>query len=187
MAKKISVISKPKYVVLDACIIQHHGNNTGLAAGIENSLNQALQEGYELSLSEYTMFELINGTIPDKEIERLSAINGLKMFHVRKKVFTVAARLKHFYELSGVTEGQISIGDRIVAATSMLLPGSLIYTANGADFPRPYFSEVRKSPISYKKANGNDAVMYDYFLAPDYSAITSAFYDWKSHKSKKPK
>lgn len=167
----------PKFVLIDACIVQHYANQD-LANGIASSLGEAIDAGYQLATSEYTVFELLDGGFPKKEEERMEAIAGLKQFYVRKKVIRIAARLKCFYEQYHINEKQVSIGDRMLAATSILVPNSLIYTANGADFPQPFFSVVRKTPIQYKKANGNDAVLFDYFLQPDYVAIKAAYEEW---------
>ena len=87
---------KKTYVIIDTCIIQHLANQE-LANGIIQELEEALSVGYELALSEYTLFETVDGATPEKEEERLEAMMGVKSFYVRKRVFRVAARLHSFY------------------------------------------------------------------------------------------
>ncbi len=134
-------IKKDKhYVILDTCIIQHLGDKE-LAECIINDLKEAATAGYDIAISDFTFFELLNGATVEKEQERINALAGISRYYVKKDILIAAAHLGCLYQQDGT---DADTGDKIIGATSLIF-NSIIYTTNGRDFPRPFFNEVAKS------------------------------------------
>lgn len=166
--------SRVRYVFIDACIVQH-ADNDGIARGIGSDLTHAFEAGFQPATSDFTLFELIDGGTPNIEENRVKAIKGFRRFRVQDRVIRLSARMLCFYREHGLTD--ISKGDRILAATCVLNPHSVLYTTNIRDFPEPFFSVVGKQQIVYLTKRG-EAAIYSYFLAPDYRAITHSYKSW---------
>ncbi len=178
-------LERPKYIIIDTCIIQH-ANNPGLADGIGYDLQEAYASGYTPAISHFTYFELLDGAFPDIELARTRVISGLRRFRFQERIIRLAARLACFYRNEGIADDRIKklMKDRIIGATCVLSPNSILYTANANDFPQPFFEVFAKRPHIYRQGQqSNDRVMYTYFIRPDYNAITVAYKQWNALKT----
>lgn len=165
-----SKIVKPsRYILLDSCIFSHLGN-ASLRPQIINLLSDALKKGYGLSLSIYTLLELIDTATVKNEAEAMSAVNGLKRFKINQTILVAAGHFGCLYADDGIDK-QPEKGDKIIAATS-LLKNAIIFTTNGRDFPRPFFKTLSKPILKYTK-NDRDVYLVSYFLEPEIEVIAS--------------
>lgn len=171
MTKNQIVKSPPTlYVIIDTNIFQHYAHKD-LADQIISNLQEALTAGYQLALSDITFYEVIDGASPEKEAERLGAIGKIKRFPVNKSVLIAAGHMGKLYK-DDQCEGA-NTGDKIIAATSVLT-GSMIYTTNARDFPRPFFNEVASRILTYEEKR-TQKVIKATFLKPDGAFISKSF------------
>jgi len=171
--KKNTKPGNKSYVIIDSNIFQYL-NNPEASKEINKELTIALRAGYHPSLSDISFFELINGASPQNEKKRIKVMRKMKRFYVKKKVLIAAAHLGCLYkDEDGVGNKCGDIGDMIIAGTS-LLTNSIIYTANGRDFPRPFFNEIYKGLIHYKKKD-TSIFLPTYFLKPDITLIVQRY------------
>lgn len=81
-----------------------------------------------------------------------------------------AALLDSIYRVDNVNFTAISVGDIIIAATSVILTQAglkaIILTANGRDFPRPFLKEVYTKRLYYRS---NEILVY--LLEPNLTII----------------
>lgn len=158
-----------QYVIIDTCIIQYF-NDPELSECILNDLREAVKVGYNLAISDFTFFELLNEATIEKENERMSALNSLSRAYVRRDTLIAAAHLGCLYKDDGATS---DIGDKIIGATA-LLTNSIIYTANVRDYPLPFYTPLLKRYlIRYKK--GYETTIPSYFLKPDVDYISRKY------------
>lgn len=166
--------TKPlRYIVLDTNIFQHLGNDS-LAIEIIKVLKEAKEKNYGLALSQYSILELVDTANIDIEKRRLNVISGFKHFKVKQDILIVAGHLGCLYKDDGLTEKQQpERGDKIIGATA-INHNCLIYTTNAKDFPPPYFKEIGRHWLTYKK-NGADVAIVGYFMEPDILAIVRRY------------
>jgi len=160
------LVKKDKqYVIVDTCIIQHLGN-AELAEKIFDDLRNVSKLGYDLAISDFTYFELLDGASAKIEEERIDALSGFSRYFVSKKILITAAHLGCLFKYDKVSS---DIGDKIIGATTLLY-NAIVYTTNGRDFPRPFFKELSKSFLKYSK-NRAEITLPVYFLRPDLEYI----------------
>jgi len=156
------------YVILDSNIIQYF-NNELLASKILGILRDAIGDSYSLAISDFTFFELLNGSTIKKEQEMVIHLNGITRFYVKKTVLVAAAHLGCLYKEDGMDPGNIDIGDLIIGA-SAVLSGSYVFTANIRDFPVPFFKVELNKLIEYE-VKGAQKFLNVAFLKPDVEVI----------------
>lgn len=159
-----------RYVILDSNIIQHFSNHS-LGQVILDHLKEAVTSGYLLAISDYTFFELIDTASVEKERERVSEMNGLTRFYVKKSVLIGAAHLGCLYDKEGLKINDI--GDKIIGATA-IMSNSIIYTTNSKHFPRPFFNELSTKMLTYDKGGVPETIMA-YYLIPNFVYINSQY------------
>lgn len=157
-----------RYILLDSDIFNHLGNSD-LYPQIIYLLRDALEKGYGLSMSIFTLLELIDTASVENEVKAMAAIQGVKRFKINQSILLTAGHLGCMYKEDGVTK-EPEKGDKIIAATS-LLNNTVIFTTNGRDYPRPFFKELSKPILKYKKSDGRDVCLISYFLEPDLEII----------------
>ncbi len=130
--------------------------------------------GFGLAISKVSIVELLSG-IP--RINENGAIDKLNMFinyEIDHNVVIVTAQISTVYKNDKQVEtGPIDIADRIIASTA-ILTGSLVMTADVNHFPRPYFVEKNEKIFSYKEKN-NTKIRVIQLLQPNSSLIYNAF------------
>lgn len=155
-------------IIIDSCIIQYFGDKN-IGPGILSCLQMALNTGYNLCISEATIFEMLDGADLKTEKDRIDTLKVFSSFPITSDRLIAAAQLGTLYKYENIPEQQISAGDKIIAATAMLT-SSLILTANGRDFPLPFFQTITSVDINYKKGKSQHCITA-YFLAPNVKTI----------------
>ncbi len=159
-------------ILLDSCVIQYIADKR-IRNGLVPYLTDILKRNHTLALSEITVYELLQGAPITKEAELIDWIKVFKHYVVDLNVLVAAARLRTFYDMNKLPQAQISDGDKIIAATSTLT-GSLVLTANGNDFPRPFFIEVEQRQVYYSSKNIQKMITLQ-LLAPNHVVLTNFF------------
>ena len=162
--------SPQRYILIDTTIFQHLGNKE-LASQIIFLLRDALKKGYGVSMSIYSLLELIDTSTIENEINAINATNGIKRFQINQTVLITAGHLGCLYKDDGLDK-QPEKGDKVIAATS-LLNNTVIFTTNGRDFPRPFFKTITKPMLKYTKQDGREVCLISYFLEPDIELIST--------------
>lgn len=159
-------------VLVDTCIIQYAADDR-MGDEVTEYLKEILERGQRLALCEMTIYELIAGASITKEAQLLKWLTVFKRYQVDLNVFIAAARLKTLYDMQKLPQTQISDGDKMIAATSVLT-GSFILTANGNDFPRPCFKEIEQKHIFYIHKNIQRMIPIQ-LLSPDNDTLNYFF------------
>ncbi|MBI5619884.1 hypothetical protein HY950_02905 [Candidatus Gottesmanbacteria bacterium] len=159
-------------ILLDTCVIQsfadkHRGQQ------YSTYLSQLVSQTYALAISEISLYELIQGVSVSKEQQLLQTLEGVKRYTIDQNVLIAAARMRTLCNMENIAREQISDGDRIIAATSVLT-GSFILTENLNDFPRPFFVEMERKNIIYDYKNVQRMIPV-YLLTPDLLIINFRF------------
>lgn len=160
--------SKPavsRFVVLDTNFyIRLLGKNKSQVERYTNLLEELVKSGYDVAVSDFVRFELIQGATVDHEREIITKyLADLPKLPVDQRTLHLAANLVPFYkDVAGV---EIDAGDRIIAS-SVVMANALILTENCRDFPEPFFKEIKRWRIEYDK-NGLPACSYVYLKEPD--------------------
>lgn len=159
-----------RYILLDSDIFNHLGN-ADLFPQIIYLLRDALAKGYGISMSLYTLLELIDTASIENEVKAVIATQGVKRFKINQTILITAGHLGCMYKEDNVTK-EPDKGDKIIAATAVL-NNSVIFTTNGRDYPRPFFREISKPVLKYKKSDGREVCLISYFLEPDFDIIST--------------
>lgn len=159
-----------RYVLLDTNIFEHLGNEE-LRTQITFLLNDVVSKGYGISMSQYSLLELLDTATVENEQMALSRIKGLKQFQIKQSVLITSGHLGSLYKEDGLDNNkQPERGDKIIAGTSFLY-NTIVFTTNGRDFPRPFFKEISKPILKYTKSDGREVYIISYFLEPDLDVI----------------
>src|SRR5207248_1373371 len=153
----------------DANVIQFAGSSLKpRAEGVINCLKTLQEtEGYQLTISEYTMFENLRGLSGERWKKALEAILKYERKVVSDEVLFLASLLSTLYNDEGYKT--IDSGDIILTATAMLIGGSVI-TANHKDFPPPFLHTEKSLSIAY--VNGHFTQHLDLAIyKPNYELV----------------
>lgn len=172
-----------RYLILDTNIVSRsvslNESRGSLGAQIVEHLRDLLgrSPGWEIAISEISIFELSNFKDPAREVEHSNAVNELHTFAINSEVLRAAARLNNFYQEAeiGVGEQEIEIPDLLIAGTAALT-GSSIYTTNMRDYPAPFFAEqtnLRK--IFQYSAKRSTACLATYIMVPQTEIIQTYY------------
>ena len=173
-----------KYILLDTCILRYLSseNNNDLAQKVANYLIELRDRGFTLAISDISIYELLEGVSQKREAKLLEVLNIFDNFLVERRDLIAGAELHDLYRIQSKTNksgspnevkpGNIETVDKIIAATSIFAVAPIL-TADGNDFPRPFFfeHEVRKIEFLDK---GKLKVLVLYLLNPEYDVITKA-------------
>jgi predicted nucleic acid-binding protein len=165
-----TVPNKP-IILLDSNII-HYSTSKNISPEILKFLVEK-EKLADLAVSEYSRFELIRGVKKTRENELMDMFNVFKIYPISTEVTFAAARLETLYRMEEIPCNGISDGDKFIAATAILL-NSAIMTANGRDFPWPFFTEIERIPIVYKEKDISKTVLISTF-APDLDLVLRKF------------
>lgn len=165
-------VSKKKYLILDTNILQLIGSKpTERSLKVVDYIVEIAKQGYERAISDITAYEALQRCSKTKEKEVLKQMDVFTQLEVSKKVLVTTAWLADLYRGEKVPDSQISDCDKIIASTA-ILTGSFILTANGNDFPRPFFSEKEKRLIQYRD-KARDLLNVIYLLEPDLDVFNN--------------
>lgn len=163
-------------VILDTCILQYIGNNK-ILGGMLAYLLDLVKRGFGLAISEISYFELLSGATIKQEKNAVDLLDKFTRYLVDLRVLVAASQLSTLYFHQCRSEERsvqdISLQDKVIASTA-ILTGSLILTANINDFPRPFFQEAEEKPIFYKHRNKMQMLVLQ-LLRPNQVVIQQRF------------
>ena len=156
-------------------IYQAHVGNDKLGADsqIIALLDDALKKQYGLSISTFTLLELINTSTIENEVKSVNATSALKHFEVTQEVLIAAGHLGCMYKddgMDGNKQKPPDVGDKIIAA-SAVMHDAVIFTINGRDFPQPFFNIIAKPILIHTQPDGREVHTPSYFIEPDLDYI----------------
>ncbi|MEK9201313.1 MAG: PIN domain-containing protein [Patescibacteria group bacterium] len=160
------------YLLIDTCVIQYVATKD-VDLAVNEYLLEIKSRGFDFVISDISTYESLQGVSAQKENELLSLLNSLDRYPIDANTLIAAAQIKTLYDLEKVPQNQISDGDKIIAATS-ILTGAPIVTSDLNDFPRPYFVELERKNIIYKHKNV-DRMIPIYILSPNIDVVNHRF------------
>jgi predicted nucleic acid-binding protein len=175
------VAKTDKVVILDTNILDY-GTKKDLSADVAKLLEDLVSEGYKLTISAYELFEAYRGLNRDRIPSMNKLVAPFTPLEVDANTFRIAAALYTCYKSHSATRDSkhndkprnADDGDIVIAATSLHY-NALVLTANGNDFPRPFFSEVGKSHTLKRKTN--KAQIRVHLLQPEISVFNESLKD----------
>jgi predicted nucleic acid-binding protein len=175
MPTTVSKTSKPsRYIILDTNIFEHL-DNIELNPQIASLLKDSISKGYGISMSQYSILELLDTASVENELKAMNTITGLRQFKVNQSVLIAAGHLGCLYKEDGLDNNkQPERGDKVIAATS-LINNTILFTTNGRDFPIPFFREISRPVLKYHKPDGREIYIVSYFLEPDIDIIQNKY------------
>lgn len=161
-----------KTLILDTNVI-HNAVSKRLQAQTVELLNIITKDYPKLTISEYTVFEIYRGLGKEKIPKVRELVNGFDALGVDSSIIKIAAALYSCYQNYPSTKSKkYEDGDVIIGATSLRY-NTPILTANGNDFPRPFFTEVSSHKL--KRAGRADIVVQ--ILQPDIKVFNDTVKD----------
>lgn len=161
-----------KILLFDTNILQHLNKEKGdLAIQVLNYINQLTAQNYKSAISDFSIFELLDGC-PTLKLEKqlISTLDSFERYELSEEVFLIAAWISTLYRTEKAEYAHIEDGDKLIAATSFLIQGSIL-TANSRDYPRPFFLEDTMNHIFYSEGH-NKNVLSVFVLKPNIDLIT---------------
>lgn len=163
-------------IILDTNILQYTGNKK-FSVELILYLADLARRGFGFAISDVTYYELLSGTTVKQEQQSIELLDKFNRYFVEITVLIAASRLSTLYyhqcKLEGRTSHDISFEDKIIASTA-ILTGSLILTANINDFPRPFFQEAEEKAIFYRDRNITKMLILQ-LLRPNQTIILQRF------------
>lgn len=171
-----------KYILLDTCSLRYLSseNNEDLAQKVANYLIELNVRGFTLAISEISIYELLEGVTQKREVNLLNVLSIFDYFFVERRDLIAGAELHDLYrdqskinkagKLLEGKPGNIEMADKIIAATCIFSMAPIL-TADGNDFPRPFFFEHEIKKIEFLD-KGKTKVVVLYLLNPEYDVIT---------------
>lgn len=162
-------------ILLDTCIVRNlFSKEKLLREKTEQFLDELRKSENKLYVSEYTSYELLRGIDSSKKSKAEEIIAGFDMVPTSKNRLDRATRLYTALHENPATKSSLaSISDIDIFIGSLIFNDQkpLLLTADYNDFPSPFFDEVYKQDIQYKKAKGAQCCMYYYFLEANLVAL----------------
>lgn len=160
-------------IILDTCIVRYISNKF-IGLNLITYLAELLSRGFDLSVSEVTIYELLSGCTVKQEKEGVAALSLFKTFQISTNVLIAASQLSTLYHCEKIiADDGISMQDKIIASTA-ILTGSLILSADVNDFPRPFFHEGEEKPIYYRRKDKAEMLIIQ-ILRPNHLVIQKRF------------
>lgn len=163
-------------VIVDTNILQY-GVSRSLKLEVEDLLNQVRMHRPNLRISSFTKFEVYRGLNKPKIEPTRKLVRSFKPISVDDDTFRIAAVLYSCYQNHTATKSknkQADDGDIVIAATA-IRHNTPILTANGNDFPRPFFQECSPRLTLTKPDKGEIVVQ---LLAPDIRVFNMAMREY---------
>lgn len=159
-------------IILDTNILQYLSNRY-----IKNELNSYLLDlvarGFGLAISDISIVELLQDSTSEQEKIGLEILNLFNRYQLNESFLLGAAQFSTLYKSDRVRNDAISLADKIIASSSVL-SGSLVLTADVNDYPRPFFWEAEEKQIIYRKNNKTNILIVQ-LLRPNMEYINQKF------------
>lgn len=164
--------SDTAHIVLDTNILQY-GTHKELGDEMAMVLEHLSARKLECVLSSYSKFEIYRGLDRPKIPKIRAFVNTLLTRDVDDFTFRLAAALYSCYQYYPATKGKkYDDGDMIIGATAFYRDFSVL-TANGNDFPRPFFEE--QETYSLKRLRKSEIVVQ--LLRPNHQHLNRIIQD----------
>jgi len=159
-------------IILDTCILQYFSDRY-ISVGLKTYLINLIGKGFGLAISDISVLELLQGANASQETEGLNVLKLFNRYNLQERILVAAAQLSTLYSQDKIYNDGISMADRIIAST-VILTGSLVLTADINDYPRPFFDEAEEKLITYRKKNKSNMIAVQ-LLRPDVIYINQRF------------
>jgi predicted nucleic acid-binding protein len=136
-------VAKIDKIILDTNILQY-GVSRDLNAAVADILKKLSDQKYGLVISDFTVFEVYRGLNKQKIPITRELVSSITSLEVDNATFRIAAVLYSCYQNHDATKAKNKSdddGDVVIAANSIRYNAAIL-TANGNDYPRPFFLEV---------------------------------------------
>ncbi len=154
-----------------------YGLNPDYAADVAHVFSDLEVMGYKSTISAYTTYEIYRGLARSKVATTKNLISQFeKPIELDLQALKIAAALTTCYRTHSATKDmadRYKEGDVILAATA-IYTGMHILTANGNDFPRPFFVERQSMDIKNSKKPVSINLQ---ILAPDVRCFNNTVKD----------
>ncbi len=160
--------------VLDTNILQYLQKSV-FSTDLADFITRFRERDSKPKISDISLCELLSGCNHNQEVASLKILNQFERYSIDEDILTVAAKLQNIYRLLGVEPDQVSLADRIIAATSIVM-GADILTANVNDFPRPVFKEKHEELFLYRKGY-KTCLQVVQILSPNWELVESYLTD----------
>lgn len=163
------------YIILDTCVIQaassknHHKSEAAL------QYLKRFNNSSQLAISEISVFENLQGLWGKRADKALQKLKQFEWKEVNGTVLILASQLGGLYNQSGSGLANIQTGDKLIAATAILLQG-FVLTINPRDFPAPFFYQQEWEPLTYQNSHYSQTLDL-YVLAPNFALINRVITD----------
>lgn len=161
-----------KYFLLDSCIIEYLFNED-LNSIVDEQLIKWSDDIFKPAISDITYAELIDGVIKDKEDRLVKLLDKFYNIAVTQRVLKGSGKMGCVYKEKDNQFSNISLGDKIIAATSVI-HNIIIVTANIKDFPYPFFESIASESLVYFHKTKKRMISIA-LLKPNYEYINYAF------------
>lgn len=138
-------------IILDTCLLQYLSDQK-ISKELVDYLMELQGANFDLAISNISICELLSGTTKRQEADGIGILSLFKKYQVDDNVLLATSQLSTLYGREKIPGQDISIADKIIAATAVLT-GSLILTADIHDFPRPFFKEAAEKLFYYSIRN----------------------------------
>lgn len=160
------------YYLLDSCMIEYLLNES-INPPLVVQLRTWADSAFNFAISQITYAEIIDGARLNKESKIIDLLDKFNSFPIDKRVLMGCGKLGSVYASYSSSLKDVSPGDKIIAATSIINKIPLI-TANLSDFPAPFFRIITDANIIYKK-NNKQIMIYIGVLFPNYQYLQHVF------------
>jgi len=154
-------------LIVDTNILQYAAREE-YANGAARLFQTLLDRKLEAYISGYTAFEVYRGIASKKIPVTRAIVDQFTAALPDILTYKVAAILTTCYNTHEATKSyasRISDGDVVIAASAIRDQAGVL-TANGNDFPRPFFTEVESFQLENSKTG---AIIIAHLLEPDLS------------------
>lgn len=159
-------------IILDTCILQYTGDKK-IIAELLPYLLELTKRGFGLAISDISIQELLTNATLRQEKQGITLLSQFRRYQLEPNILIGAAQLSTLYSKEKVPSQNISIPDKIIASTA-ILTGSVVMTADVNDFPRPFFSEAEEKLFFYKHKNKRSMHVI-HLLRPSMEVINQRF------------
>ncbi|MBI2590823.1 MAG: type II toxin-antitoxin system VapC family toxin [Candidatus Blackburnbacteria bacterium] len=104
----------------------------------------------------------------------LNILKPYLRYYLDENVVVAAARLDNIMKAEGAEVNSVDHGDKFIASTA-ILTGSLIMTANSRDFPWSLFHEVEYLPVIFQDRGKKTRCYTISLIRPDFNLINLRF------------
>ncbi len=164
---------KNAHVLLDTNIVSNVlSKETDLVSKTQAVLEELNKNGNSFYVSQLTKYELLRSA-DDKQRDKCKKYLGkLVQIDINENRLDRATRLYSLYKNRAAIKNHLhSISDIDVFIGSLIFTDKNTYllTADGNDFPRPFFLETQVWCVEYVKKQGQKAFMHYYLLKANLS------------------